>query len=286
MVLEGGSLIPFLDVTENVGFGLRLHGVPASERRERVTSQAWRLRLAHLLDRKPGSLSAGERGRADVAHALVRRPSAWLLDEPLAHVDAGERLELRHRIVEEVKAQGVPTLYVTHHPEEALAVGDRVAVLRDGRLVQVGTPHDLYDRPANAFVATFVTSEPVGLLPARVVRSGFRVGDRTLPLWAGLPPELAGYVDRTVVLGLRAEDVGEAAGVDDPDVVRLRGIVVATEFTGRSVMATVELDAPPGTGQGVKSLIAPADHAPLVAGLLPDTRRRCCPRPRVRRRDW
>jgi multiple sugar transport system ATP-binding protein len=270
MVFESGSLISFLDVAENVGFGLRLHGVPADERHEQVASQARRLRLRHLLARKPGTLSAGESGRANIGRALVRRPSVWLLDEPLAHLDPAERFELRHRLVEEAKSQAVPTLYVTHDPAEALAVGDRVAVLRDGRLLQVGRPRDLYDRPVNAFVATFVTTQPVGLLPARVVRSGFQVGDRTLPLWAGLPPELAGYLDRTVVLALRAEDVADAAGIDDPDVARLRGLVVATEFTGPSVMAAVEFDAPPLTGPAVESLVAPADRARLVARLSRD----------------
>lgn len=270
MVFEGGSLIPSRDVAENLHFGLRLHGVAAPERDEQVMSQARRLRLRHLLARKPGSLSAGESGRANIGRALVRRPSAWLLDEPLAHLDPVERFELRHRLVEDVKTQGVPALYVTHDPVEALAVGDRVAVLRNGRLDQVGTPRDLYDRPVNAFVATFVTTQPVGLLPARVVASGFQVGDRTLPLWAGLPPELAGYVDRPVVLALRAEDVADAAGVDDPDVARLRGIVVATEFTGPSVMAAVELDAPPVTGPGVESLVASANRARLTARLPRD----------------
>ena len=200
----------------------------------------------------------------------MRRPSAWLLDEPLAHLDPVERFELRHRLVEEIKTSGVPALYVTHDPAEALAVGDRVAVLRNGRLVQVGTPRELYDRPVNAFVATFVTSQPVGLLPARVVPSGFQVGDRILPLWAGLPPELAGDVDRRVVLALRAEDVADAARVDDPDVARLRGIVVATEFTGPSVMAAVELDAPPVTGPGLESLVASANRARLTVRLPRD----------------
>jgi multiple sugar transport system ATP-binding protein len=270
MVFEGGSLIPSLDVAQNLHFGLRLHRVVATERDEQVMSQARRLRLRHLLARKPGSLSAGESGRANIGRALVRRPSAWLLDEPLAHLDPVERFELRHRFVEEVRTQGVPALYVTHDPAEALAVGDRVAVLRNGRLVQVSTPRELYDRPVNAFVATFVTSQPVGLLQARVVTSGFQVGDRILPLWAGLPAGLAGYVDRRVVLALRAEDVADAAAVDDPDIARLRGIVVATEFTGPSVMASVELDAPPVTGPGLESLVASSNRARLTVRLPRD----------------
>ena len=274
MVFEAGSLLSFLDVAENVGFGLRVHKVRADDRRERVETEARRLRLSQLLTRKPGSLSAGERGRVDIGRALVRRPSAWLLDEPLAHLDPAERFELRHRLVQEAKRQQVPTLYVTHDPVEALAVGDRVAVLRDARLVQIDTPRDLYERPVDAFVATFVTSQPVGLLLARVVSegglAGFQVGARTLPLWSGLPPELEGYADKDVVLAWRPEDVEDAAGVQDPDVARLRGVVAATEFTGPSVLVAVEIDAPPPTGPGLEPLLVPADRARLVVRLPRD----------------
>jgi multiple sugar transport system ATP-binding protein len=216
-------------------------------------------------------LSAGERGRADLARALVRRPSAWLLDEPLAHLDPLERFEVRHQLVLAAKEQGVPTIYVTHDALEALAVGDRVAVLQNGRLVQVDTPRGLYSRPVNAFVATFVTSQPVGLLAANVVRvgqfAGFQVGDRTLPFWAGLPAVLEWYANRPVVLALRAEEVRDAAEVDDPDVAGLRGIVVATEFTGPSVIAAVQLDAPAPVCPGLEPLVTPTDRARLFARL-------------------
>jgi multiple sugar transport system ATP-binding protein len=274
MVFETGALISFLNIEDNIGFGLRIHKVPKDERQDRVASEAGRLRLGRLLNRKPANLSAGERNRAHIGRALVRRPSAWLLDEPLAHLDPAERFELRHRLVLEAKRQAVPTLYVTHDPAEALAVGDRVAVLHGGRLVQVDTPHRLYTRPVNAFVATFVASQPVGLLLARVIRSGglagFQVGDRTLPFWSGVPAELTSYVSKAVVLALRPEDVHDAAGVDDPDVARLHGVVVATEFTGPSLLAAVQIEAPAPSCPGIDTSAAPTDRALLVARLPRD----------------
>jgi multiple sugar transport system ATP-binding protein len=271
MVFEAGGLLPFLNVEDNVGFGLRLHKVPKGERQDRVATQGRRLRLGPLLGRRPGDLSAGERGRVDLARALVRQPSAWLLDEPLGHLDPVERFEVRRQLVHAAKQYVVPTLYVTHDPVEALAIGDRVAVLQNGRLVQVDTPRGLYARPVNAFVTTFVSSLPVGLLPAKVVRAGefagLQVGDRTLPFWEGLPAALDWYVNRTVVLALRAEDVHDAAEEDDPDVAGLRGIVVATEFTGPSVIAAVELDVPPPAAPGLDPLVASSDRARLFARL-------------------
>src|SRR4051794_5221536 len=223
--------------------------------------------------RRPGRW-AGERAGADMGGALIRGPPAWLLDEPLAHLDPAERFEVRHRLVQEVKRQKVATLYVTHDPVEALAVGDRVAVLHQARLVQVASPRVLYARPANVFVATFVASQPLGLVTGRLVRAaglaGVQLGERTVPFWAGLPPELEGYQDRDVALGWRPEDVQDATGVDDPDLARLRGLVVATEFTGPSVLAFVELDAPPATGEGVEPRVPPGDRARLVARLPRD----------------
>ncbi len=274
MVFETSALVSILDVHGNLGLGLRLHHVPKDERNERVDVEATRMRLGRLLGRKPASLSAGERARTDIGRALVRRPSAWLLDEPLAHLDPGERFELRRRLVHEVKRQGVATLYVTHDPVEALAVGDRVAVLRQGRLVQVDTPRALYEHPVDVFVATFLASQPMGLVIGRLVSAaglaGVRVGDRTVPFWRGTPPQLEGHQDRDLVLGWRPEDVLDAAGVDDPDVARLRGFVVATEFTGPSVLAFVELDAPAPTGDGVEPWVPPVARARLVARLPRD----------------
>ena len=274
MVFENSPLISALSVEDNLGFGLRMQNVPTVERHDRVAAEAGRLRLARLLNRRPANLSAGERGRAHIGHALIRRPVAWLLDEPLGHLDPVERFELRHRLAREARQQEVPTLYVTHDAAEALAVADRVAVLREGRLVQVDTPRGVYARPGNVFVATFVAPEPVGLLLARVVRSGgfagLRVGPHTLPFWAGLPAELEGHVGRDVVLLLRAHDVRDATGIDDPDVARLPGIVVTTEFTGPSTLAAVQIDAPAPNCPGLEPTDLFTGTAHLVVRLPRD----------------
>ena len=271
MVFETGSLISSLSVEDNIGFGLRVQRMPDGERHDRVAAEAGRLRLARLLSRRPATLSVGERGRAHIGHALVRRPDAWLFDEPLGHLDPVERFDLRHRLAREAKEQGVPTLYVTHDPAEALAVGDRVAVLRRGRIVQVATPRDLYARPVDAFVAAFVAPGPVGLLLARIVRSGrfagLQVGDRTLPLWHRLPARVEDHIGTPVALVLRAEDVQDGATTDDPDVARLPGTVVSTEFTGPCVLAAVEVRAPAPDCPGLEPPPLPAGTTRLVVRL-------------------
>ena len=167
-----------------------------------------------MLRRLPTEISAGERGQVGIGRALVRTPKAFLLDEPLAHVDAHERARMRRVIAETVKASKVSTLYVTHDQSDALSIGDRIAVLNAGRVVQIATPRELYDRPATLFVADFVGASPIGAIPGRLVAAagmaGYQVGTRTLPTWLPVPPELAGYVGREVMLGLRAEDVRDA----------------------------------------------------------------------------
>jgi multiple sugar transport system ATP-binding protein len=177
---------------------------------------------------------------------VIRVPALWLLDEPMAHLDAAQRVELRHWLVREVRRTGVTTLYVTHDPTEALAVGDRVAVLDGGRLLQIGTPAELYRRPGSVFVADFASSSGAGVLPARMISSGglagYTVGDRVLACWTRVPPELEGHVGRPVLLLLRPEDVHDAAGQDDPDLSRLDTLVVRTEFTGREVSVTLDVD--------------------------------------------
>ena len=272
MVYESTSLAPFLDVAQNMGRGLRTQSVPADEIRHRVFARARDLRLTRLLSRRPQSLSAGETGLVGIGRALVRAPDVFLLDEPLAHLDAAQRLRVRRRIVEVVRSLGVTTLYVTHDQAEALAVGDRVAMLDDGRVVQVDVPIGLYRRPANLFVAGFVGGPPIGLLPARLVVSGgsassagsarsaglagFRVGMRTLPLWAPVPDELSGHVGRDVVLGLRAEDVHDLRRGYDPELASLAATVTAVEYTGRDNVVTLAVDAPPVDAPGAP---APAD---------------------------
>jgi multiple sugar transport system ATP-binding protein len=271
MVFEASALIPFLDVSRNLGWGLRRQHVPEPEVGERVTGRARQLRLGGLLSRRPAQLSKGERGLVGIGKALVALPDVFLLDEPLAGLDAAERMRVRREIVEVVRSVGVSTFYVTHDQAEGLAVADRIALLRSGAVVQVGRPMDLYDRPVDLFVAGFIGTPPIGLLPARLVsadgQAGFAVGNRTLPLWRPVPPPLQDYVGRDVVLGLRAEDVRPATTDPDVDAVELDGVVTEVEYTGRHSVVAVTLDALPITAPGSELVVGSSDGATVHAFL-------------------
>lgn len=272
MVFEAGALVPFLDVAANLGWGLRARKVPEEEVRRRVAGRAGQFRLSRLLQRRPTQLSEGERGLVGIGRALVQTPAAFLLDEPLAHLDAAERLRVRRRIVEVVRSLGVTTLYVTHDPTEALAVADRVALLHEGAVLQQGVPAEVYERPASVLAAVSVGTPPIGLLPATLVvdgeLAGYEVGSRTLPLWGPAPAGLAG---RELVLGFRPEDVG---AYPSSDAVTLDAVVTAVEYTGRHQVVTLAVGAAPVTAPGaglvagggatLRALFPPRD--PVTAG--------------------
>ena len=271
MVFESAALVPFLDVSRNLGWGLKAARLPEAEVAKRVTSRARQLRLSRLLPRKPGQLSQGERGLVGLGKALVRVPDVFLLDEPLAHLDAAQRLRVRRQVVEVVRSLGVTTLYVTHDQAEALAVADRLALLHEGAVVQVGKPMELYERPVDLVVCGFVGSPPIGLLPARLVESsglaGFEVGSRTLPLWRPVPKPLRPYVGREVVVGLRAEDVHDATAGTDPEAVALDAVVTQAEYTGRHNVLTLAIGAAPVTAPGA-ALSAGASSGATLRSLF------------------
>jgi len=267
MVFQASALIPFLDVAHNLGWGLRARHTPETEVKERIGRRARQLRLSGLLSRRPDQLSGGERGLVGIGHALVQVPDVFLLDEPLGDLDAGQRADVRRQIVDVVRSLGVTTFYVTHDQADGLAVADRVALLHEGGVVQVGTPRDLYERPGNLLAATFVGDPPIGLLPARLVvsggQAGFAVGPRTLPLWQAVPPALHEHVGRDVVLGLRAEDVHDAAADPDPDAVALDAVVTDVEYSGRQNVVTVAVGAPPVTAPGIERTSVESSGATL-----------------------
>lgn len=254
MVFQDGGLDPTQDVATNMARGLRLRGTPEPEVADRLAGRGGRLRLGRLMGRRTRTLSSGEQGRVGVGRALVREPRAFLFDEPLAHLDAADRVRTRRLITEVVARSGAAALYVTHDAAEAMAVGDRLAVLREGQVRQDGDPLTVYRRPADLFVAGLVGERPLGVLPARLVATdagaGYRVGPRTLPLWGALPAALAGHVGRPVLLGLRAEDVAEAGPGSDPRAVTLPATVAVVEVTGPDARVAVQIDAAldPGTG--------------------------------------
>jgi multiple sugar transport system ATP-binding protein len=245
MVFEKTALFPTIDLARNMAFGLTQRRTAAAEVEQRVDRQAQRLGIRGLLRRKPTEISMGQRGQAGIGRALVREPKVFLFDEPLANLDLGERARMRRVIAETVKATGAATIYVTHDQTEAMAIGDRIAVIDGGRLQQVGSSADLYEHPVNLFVADFVGPTPLGVVPARIVVSGgmagYRVGDRTLMTWQPLPERLADAVGAEVTLGLRPESVTAVPPDPDPDATVLTGRVRGVERTGRDTFLTVEL---------------------------------------------
>ena len=204
MVFQSYALFPHLNVADNIGFGLVARKVPRGDIGDRVREAADLVGCGDLLARRPSELSGGERQRVALARALVRHPDAFLLDEPLSNLDAQLRVHMRAELKLLHQRVAATMLYVTHDQVEALTLGDRLAVLRAGALQQVGTPDDVYRRPANRFVATFVGSPQMNILPATIDGAGLRAG----PFTASLPRvrEISGQ--RRLELGIRPEHVG------------------------------------------------------------------------------
>src|SRR5512141_468158 len=174
MVFQSYALYPHLSVEKNIAFPLRAHGVDKAKQNERVAWAAQLLGIGHLLARRPRELSGGERQRVALARAIVREPTVFLLDEPLSNLDAKLRASAREELEQFQKRIGTTTIYVTHDQVEAMAMGDRVVVMSQGSVRQIGTPAEVYDEPADTFVATFLGSPPMNILPAPDVIVGFR----------------------------------------------------------------------------------------------------------------
>jgi multiple sugar transport system ATP-binding protein len=210
MVFQEGALYPHLSVCDNLGFGLKLRRTPRGEIRERVAEAAAVLGISELLDRRPGQLSYGQQQRVALGRAIVRRPKLFLLDEPLASLDAALRRQLRQEIRGLHQRLGVPMIFVTHDAGEALALGQRIAVLRDGRLQQAADPQTLYDRPGNRFVASLLGSPGMNFLDGRVERDDgcglfILAGNTRLPVPECYRLMIEAYVGRPITLGVRPE---------------------------------------------------------------------------------
>jgi multiple sugar transport system ATP-binding protein len=203
MVFQNYALYPHMTVADNMGFALKMHGVHKDERIKRVRDAAKLLSLEEYLDRKPKALSGGQRQRVAMGRAIVRSPHVFLMDEPLSNLDAKLRVATRTQIAELQHRLGVTTVYVTHDQVEAMTMGDRVAVLEDGRLQQVDTPLNLYDQPRNRFVAGFIGSPAMNLLDAPIADGGALIGDYLLPI----PRDVLARAgaDKTVTVGIRPE---------------------------------------------------------------------------------
>ena len=224
MVFQNYALYPHMSVADNMGFALKIAGIGKEERMERVREAAKLLDLEDFLDRKPKALSGGQRQRVAMGRAIVRNPQVFLMDEPLSNLDAKLRVQTRTQIASLTRRLGVTTVYVTHDQVEAMTMGDRVAVLKDGVLQQVDTPRNLYDHPKNVFVAGFIGSPAMNLLELPVVDGGVAFGGAVYPVESAVLGAAAG---NTVTLGVRPEDlelVAEGDGLRvDVDVVEELG---------------------------------------------------------------
>ena len=247
MVFQNYALYPHMSVADNIGFSLKLAKTPKSEIKRRVNEAAQILELTEQLDKKPGQLSGGQRQRVAMGRAIVRQPSAFLMDEPLSNLDAKLRVQMRAEISQLQKQLGVTTIYVTHDQIEAMTMGDRVAVLKDGHLQQVDTPQDLYDRPANVFVAAFIGSPSMNLFEATISDGVVNLGEQQIKIPQTVfaqRPSLKNYNGKPVIVGLRPEDLNDATLIENVDEgTLLRGTVKLTESLGSEIVVHCTLDA-------------------------------------------
>ncbi len=264
MVFQSYALYPHLSVYDNIAFGLKLRKTPKSEIDERVKEAARVLDLEGFLDRKPRALSGGQRQRVAMGRAIVRKPAAFLMDEPLSNLDAKLRVQTRAEIARLQRDLGVTTIYVTHDQIEAMTMGDRVAVMRKGELQQVAAPQELYDRPVNIFVAGFIGSPSMNMLEGRLERDGdglrVQIGEQSLQIDRDLATGrsgLADFVGKELIVGIRPEEIEDAALVNAPVAERtIRGTMRLREALGSEIMAHLEIDARTAETEEVRELAA------------------------------
>jgi multiple sugar transport system ATP-binding protein len=274
MVFQTYALYPHLNVFDNLAFGLKVRGVHKDEIRERVEAVAAQLAILPLLYKKPRELSGGERQRVALGRAIVRQPQAFLMDEPLSNLDAALRVKMRTELLKLHRELGITALYVTHDQTEALTMGDRVAVLHKGKLQQVAPPRELYERPANQFVAAFIGSPAMNFITARLSRSTgelrLEVAGRTQPLpqeFLDEHPELLPFLEMPVILGVRPEHLGPPRNLPGRTELRLMGTVDLVETLGPVNQVHLSLTDPLTSGDHQVSVTATLDTAvPVTVG--------------------
>ncbi len=267
MVFQNYALYPHMTVAENMGFALKLKGVPRSQRDTRVREAAKLLDLERYLDRKPKALSGGQRQRVAMGRAIVREPAVFLMDEPLSNLDAKLRVETRANIAALQARLGTTTIYVTHDQVEAMTMGHRVAVLKDGELQQCDTPRALYDRPANAFVAGFIGSPAMNLKTVPLTEGGAKVGDLLVPLTRTVLDAAKAASLSEITIGIRPEsfkvstdEAGLALHVDLVEELGADAYVYGTAHLGdtdEQVVVRVADRAVPEMGQTIRLTVVP-----------------------------
>ena len=256
MVFQNYALYPHMSAYDNMAFGLKMRSFPRAEIDRRVNDAAQVLGLEPVLKKKPRTLSGGQRQRVAMGRAIVREPQAFLMDEPLSNLDAKLRVEMRAEIARIQRDLRATTIYVTHDQVEAMTLGDRVAVMRDGFLQQVGSPSDLYERPVNLFVAEFIGSPAMNLVGADIARENgtlrARFGENSLAVEGR--PGLAQFAGRRVILGVRPEDLEDAA-VTGRTGATISAVVDIREDLGSDVLVHFGVGAPAVRGEDVQAAL-------------------------------
>jgi multiple sugar transport system ATP-binding protein len=267
MVFQSYALYPHMTIAENIGYPLSIRKVDAADRAKKIAEVAQALEIDQLLDRHPKQLSGGQRQRVALARAIVRDPAAFLMDEPLSNLDARLRISMRGEIKRLCHRLGATTIYVTHDQAEALTMADLIAVMRQGELQQLATPADIYDRPANRFVALFVGNPPMNVLKAAVDSTGVHVGGTTLPLDAA---RLGACLQSGIAeLGIRPEDIS-LAEAGRPGT--LGGEVYVVEPMGNETLVDVRVGDQRLTLRASRGFTAPIGSA---VGVTFDTADAC-----------
>ena len=270
MVFQSYALYPHMSVARNMGFALRRAGIKKEEVQRRVADAARLLGIEELLDRRPSQLSGGQRQRVAMGRAIVREPKAFLMDEPLSNLDAKLRVQMRAEITRLQRRLSTTTVYVTHDQTEAMTLGDRLVVMRDGVIQQVGAPAELYDRPSNTFVAGFIGAPSMNMLRAEVADGALHTALMTIPLGEGLRGALEALPDgHGLIAGVRPEDFEDAAIVGaHREGHRFAAPIDVLEATGADVYAHLAVAG--GVPAGAALLASGQESAADAAGLPND----------------
>lgn len=263
MVFQDYAIFPHMDVTANIAYPLRIKKVPRAERAAKAAGVAARLSLTELLHRRPAELSGGQQQRVALARAIACHPTAFLFDEPLSNLDARLRLEARTFLKRLQRELAVTTVFVTHDQAEALALADRIAVMSAGRMVQVGTPAEIFHRPATTFVASFIGSTPMNLLPARATPDGLDVAGAILPSPSPLPEDVT--PDERLTYGVRPEYM-TLSTTERPGA--LHGVISVMENLGTHTLVTLET-----SGALIQIVVPEGEEPPLGAPAWATPRR-------------
>ena len=270
MVFQDYALYPQLSVRDNIGFGLKRRKVPKEEIQSKVAELAKMLELENLLDRKPGQLSGGQRQRVALARAIAREPRAFLMDEPLSNLDANLRASTRTQLAHLHQNLKTTTVFVTHDQVDAMSLGERVAVMRDGRFEQIDTPTGLYENPASLFVAAFIGSPPINLFEAELQNGNILIGDTIVSLGSkSLNDRSDG---RGLIIGIRPMDLEDDSYALDPNWPRITVDVLVRKSLGSETELTVSVDARPVHREDVASALSGADFSAdnLMEGIARD----------------